>query len=90
MNSFMTVSRRKHHFIGSITRVPEKSNRKADAHDRRQRGREYALAVAAETTGSTRPILLKNSLSVQTRFFSFKERQPKIRGKHDVRVTEKD
>jgi hypothetical protein len=39
-------------------------------------------------TGSARPILLKDSLSVQRRFLSFMEMQPKIRGKHDVRLIE--
>jgi hypothetical protein len=35
-----------------------------------------------------RPILMKNSVSVQRRFFSFLKKQPKIRGKHDVRLAE--
>jgi len=47
-------------------------------------------ATPTSASGSTRPILLKNSLSVQTRFVSFIEGQPKIRGKHDVWLTEKD
>ncbi len=40
-----------------------------------------------DPTGS---ILLKNSLSVQKRFSSFMEIQPKIWGKHNARLNEKD
>jgi hypothetical protein len=40
-------------------------------------------------TGGSGSILLKNSFSVQRQFFNFMEMQPKIRGKHNIRLAEK-
>src|SRR5713101_1113595 len=55
-NSFMTVSRRKHHFIGSITKDPKKNQfRKADPHDRRQRVVTSLWETPTSASGSTRP-----------------------------------
>jgi hypothetical protein len=50
----------------------------------------FLSRTASNSTVFYRPMLLKNSISVQRRFFSFTEMQPKIRGKHDTRPTEKD
>jgi hypothetical protein len=49
-----------------------------------------ACMAILRTTDRNRLILLKNSLSVQTRFLSFMVMQPKFRGNHDVQLTEKD